>query len=517
MNLEKFLHNLHLDTDQAAPPDWEPDWEDAPLPYKLYRGLPSFSFSADVPLSLQKQTQLAVPDVKRMGDFLWYTYGLSAVSQILYSFDESEQTEIHQTLRRYVPSGGGLYPNELYLYLKLKELPAGVYHYDTAHHRLILLREGNYDSYLSGCLGDRFDLSSSFGTAIVSTMFWKNFFKYNEFSYRLQGLDAGVLLGQMQETAESFGFSAAVTHQFMDRAVNHLLGLNVKEETVYAVIPLSAGRVKRKRGREVLAEELCRKLPVIRHEHYVRSKRVLPYPALQQISEAAEMDRSQSFRELQPEKDMKPAGQVIFLPGAGRLSYDLAAACRERHSPEMDFCLRKIPLEHAGSLLYEAGAAFPYQNDLDHADFSRRISIYACFYNVDGIPNGAYAYNSREHSLRGIAMGDHRFYLQDAMSVNNLNLYQVPITLHLAGDREHMINELGYRGYRIQQMEAGMQTQKILLAAAAMGMGGHPLLGFDVNKCDELYGLKREGKTCLIQIPVGPYQKRVWLKGSLRG
>ena len=148
--------------------------------------------------------------------------------------------DLMQSKRRFVPSGGALYPNELYVYLKIENLPAGVYHYDVAHHRLVLLREGNFDSYISRALGNRCDISACFGTVFVSTMFWKNFFKYNNFAYRLQGLDAGVLIGQLLEVAKCFGFASGVYFQFLDRAINHLLGLSEQEESVYAVIPLSA-------------------------------------------------------------------------------------------------------------------------------------------------------------------------------------------------------------------------------------------------------------------------------------
>ena len=127
-----------------------------------------------------------------------------------------------QSYRRFAPSGGALYPNELYVYLKIEDLPAGVYHYDVAHHRLVLLREGNFDSYIARALGNRCDISACFGTVFVSTMFWKNFFKYNNFSYRLQGLDAGVLIGQLLEVAKRFGFASGVYFQFLDRAINHL-------------------------------------------------------------------------------------------------------------------------------------------------------------------------------------------------------------------------------------------------------------------------------------------------------
>ena len=54
-------------------------------------------------------------------------------------FNDEPQKKIlsfTQSLRRFVPSGGALYPNELYVYLKLEDIPMGIYHYDVAHHRL---------------------------------------------------------------------------------------------------------------------------------------------------------------------------------------------------------------------------------------------------------------------------------------------------------------------------------------------------------------------------------------------
>jgi hypothetical protein len=90
-------------------------------------------------------------------------------------------------------------------------------------------------------------------------------------------------------------------------------------------------------------------------------------------------------------------------------------------------------------------------------------------------------------------------------------------TLHVIGEKGHLKMALGYRGYRIQQMEAGMLVQRLLLTATAIGMGGHPLLGFDANTCDEIYNLAPQGKTSLIQIPIGPYRPRPRLEGSLHG
>ncbi|MDQ0246820.1 SagB-type dehydrogenase family enzyme [Bacillus fengqiuensis] len=524
MSLDEFLHNLHFDTDKASPPDREVDWEDAPLAYKLYRGLPVVPLSLEVPLTLEGQEAPANPDLRRIGHFLWYVFGLTQFCQSVFPLESTEQAaDIMQSYRRFAPSGGALYPNELYVYLKMEDLPFGVYHYDVAHHRLVLLREGNFDSYIARALGNRCDVSACFGTVFISTMFWKNFFKYNNFAYRLQGLDAGVVIGQLLEVAKRFGFASGVYFQFLDRAINHLLGLSEQEESVYAVIPLSVEpTIWSTNGRDidgiVSAAELCRELTAIQHDHYVRSRRVREYPMLTKMNEASMLESTQLFRQIKEKEKVNGEEQAVALPHMKRLSYDLTSVCRKRYSPDMDFVLEKVSQQQLAELLHEATASFLYRNDLEGAYEKResRVSLYGCLYNVEGIPDGAYHYDSDAHALRQVHLGDHRLRLQYGMSLDNVNLLQVPLCLHVTGDKDHYKTALGYRGYRIQQMEAGMLVQRLLLAASAIGMGGHPLLGFDASLCDEIYKMESQGKTSLIQIPLGPYRPRPWLKGSLR-
>ncbi|MGE7603573.1 SagB family peptide dehydrogenase [Peribacillus sp. NPDC097675] len=519
MKLDQFLYNLQFDTEKVRPPDWEVDWEDAPLSYKLYRDLPVFPFSSDVPLTLETCEASSPPDFNGIGHFLWYVFGLTQVSQFM---NESEKVEYMQTFRRFAPSGGALYPNELYVYLKIVDLPVGVYHYDVAHHRLALLREGNFDDYLDQALGNRCDMSASFGTVFVSTMFWKNFYKYNDFSYRLQGLDAGVLIGQLLEVAKRFGFSTGVAFQFLDRAINHLIGLSEQEESAYAIIPLYAGPSNEctfgsEAGQTFTATELCEELPAISCQHYVRSKRIKKYPMLLSMNEASMIDSTQSFRRIMKKEEMNGKEKEVHLPPVERLPYDLAAVCRKRFSPEMDFSLSKVSQVQLATLLKEATDSYSYTNDLDgeRENSNDLVTIYACLHQVEGISDGAYYYDRSAHSLRQVELGDFRVPLQYALSLDNVNLQQVPLCLHVAGNKDYLKNELGYRGYRIQQMAAGMLVQRLLLAATALGMGGHPLLGFDVNVCDDIYRMGSLGKTSLIQIPIGPYRGRPWLKGSL--
>lgn len=525
MELETFLHHLHFDTEKIAPPDWEVDWEDAPLPYKLYRGLPEIPLDADVPLTLGGREAETEPSLVELGHFLWYVYGLTQYSQSANPLGTTEKTvSFVQSLRRFVPSGGALYPSELYVYLKLEDVPQGIYHYDVAHHRLILLREGNYDSYLSRSLGNGCDISDCFCTVFISTMFWKNFYKYNNFSYRLQGLDAGVLIGQSLEVANRMGFSSRVCYQFLDRSINHLLGISEQDESVYAVIPLSINQSiycgDNDKNREVIISEteLCREVPLLEHVSYNRSKRVIDYPMLRKLNEASMFETPQSFVKIMKDTREKLSfdTEMIMLPYTDCFSYDFASVCRKRHSPDIDFKIGKVSQTQLSTLLKET-FSYSYQNDLDdtHGNAETRVSLYGNFYNVEGVPNGAYSYDKNAHVLRRITLGDHRQFLQYGLTMPNVNLFQVPLCMHVVGDKDHLIEKLGYRGYRIQQMEAGILVQRLLLLASALGMGGHPLLGFDASSCDELYRLHSIGKTCLIQIPVGPYRPRAWLKGSL--
>jgi SagB-type dehydrogenase family enzyme len=235
------------------------------------------------------------------------------------------------------------------------------------------------------------------------------------------------------------------------------------------------------------------------------------------MNEASMLDTTGSYRHVGVVKHVDSGIQAIYMPRVERLSYDLASICRKRYSPESDFVLSKVTQSKVAALLQEATASYSFHNDLKgtHEKSVSHMSLYCCLYNVEGIPDGAYRYDSIAHLLRRVHPGDHRLRLQEGLSLDNVNLFQVPLCLHVVGDKDHLKSALGYRGYRIQQMEAGILVQHLLLAASAIGMGGRPLLGFNPSICDEIYKLTQQGKTSLIQIPIGHYRQRPRLEGGL--
>jgi hypothetical protein len=268
---------------------------------------------------------------------------------------------------------------------------------------------------------------------------------------------------------------------------------------------------------QMSSAELCNELPIIKHDHYMRSKKVLDYPMLTKLNEASILGSTLSFKQLGREKKVVYQSDNYTLPQVNRLTYDLAEVCRQRYSPENEFVLEAVSQSDLAALLQEIMISYHYRNDLDGSIRSPmpRVKLYGCFYGVEGIRNGAYQYDNIAHALQLVRAGDQRPWLQNGMSLDNVNLFQVPLSFHVTGDLGHHHAELGYRGYRIQQMETGMLVQRLLLAACASGMEGRPLLGFDVNSMNELYGLTPLRQTSLIQIPIGPCRGRSRLEGSL--
>ncbi|SDV99994.1 SagB-type dehydrogenase domain-containing protein [Marininema mesophilum] len=528
MQFRQFLHDLHFAVEKVRPSDWDVDWENAPLPYKLYQGASAVNFPGGIPFSLCRLEQDPLIDMDCVGHFLWYVYGLTQCLETPELLGASPVT------RRFVPSGGGLYPTELYVYLRIDGLDTGVYHYDVAHHQLVLLREGDVNPYLMSALGGRCDLTNSFGVVFLTTMFWKNFYKYHNFSYRLQGLDAGVVIGQLNEVAKRFGFSTATYYCFLDRMVNDLLGLAEEEESTYAILPLyrASGKVVEKRKEEDSWEiekgiEQLQQLPPLQVEIRHSTRRKVEYPVLVAINKASMIESTSLFPQEKKEKVVR--GQIeereesdepsILLPRVGHLSYDFTKVNRRRYSPGMDFILEKVDPEPFAQLCYEVAGSLGGRRGPEKLweDTHQPLTLYVCLYGVKGIPDGAYYYDENRHGLKLVRSGDHRLPLQQGLTLHNVNLTQVPLCFHIVGEREYGRERLGERGYRIQQMKAGIIVQQLLLAASAVGWAGHPLLGFDAVLCDTLYDLSPLKKTCLIQIPIGPYRSRAQLVGILHG
>lgn len=191
------------------------DWQHAPLKYKVYRGgdcLRLAYLRPPLPGASQEKARQRQPfGAAQFGQMLAAIYGLTrqrwtgaesynaiAAGSTLPILDPHTHP-FKQDLLRPVPSGGGLYPCEVYAVIGAGQtLPAGVYHYDPVHHALDVIQDvetcsGQGNQPLTALLETLLEppaCNADFAL-VLSCFFWKNAFKYGEFAYRLQGLDLG--------------------------------------------------------------------------------------------------------------------------------------------------------------------------------------------------------------------------------------------------------------------------------------------------------------------------------------
>ncbi|HET7045811.1 MAG TPA: SagB/ThcOx family dehydrogenase [Gaiellaceae bacterium] len=139
---------------------------------------------------------------------------------------------------RTVPSGGGLYPLELYVAaLEVAGLPSGLYHFDPLRHVLECLQRRDLRSELSRAAVHEDVIATAGAVVVVSAMFWRSRFKYGQRSYRFALLEAGHVVQNLLLTAAALGLGAVPIGGFYDRRLDDLLAIDgVNESAVYSAV-----------------------------------------------------------------------------------------------------------------------------------------------------------------------------------------------------------------------------------------------------------------------------------------
>lgn len=139
--------------------------------------------------------------------------------------------------RRPVPSGGALYPLELYvLALRVEAVEPGVLHYDPFRHRLEAL--GSLDPRrVAAAVVDPAVVDNAAALLVVTAMFWRSRFKYGTRGYRFALLEAGHVVQNTVLAATALRLSALPLGGFYDRNLDALVGADgLDEASVHALV-----------------------------------------------------------------------------------------------------------------------------------------------------------------------------------------------------------------------------------------------------------------------------------------
>jgi SagB-type dehydrogenase family enzyme len=137
-----------------------------------------------------------------------------------------------------VPSGGALYPLELYLYAaSVDGLERGLYHCDPLDGELDVLRTADLSEDVRHCLVQADLASGAAAIVFVTAVFERTTFKYGDRGYRFALLEAGHLAQNFCLAATAAGLASAPIGGYADRDVDRLLAVDgVTESTVYVLL-----------------------------------------------------------------------------------------------------------------------------------------------------------------------------------------------------------------------------------------------------------------------------------------
>jgi SagB-type dehydrogenase family enzyme len=482
------------------------DWENQPLPFKIYSTLDPRPLPPDVPaVSMSALAAVAAHEEIRQGDCI---PDLSTLAALLFLSGGI-------TKRRTYPGGeiyfraaactGALYHIDLYLVCgDLPELPAGVYHFGPHDFALRCLRAGDYRSVLVHASGHEPTVAHASMTMVCTSTYWRNAWKYQARTYRHCFWDAGTLLANTLATAAALQIPTRIVGGFVDHDINRLLGLDTEREAVLALVPL--GRTKEQvPDSSPTVEPLD--LPTV-----PLSKTEVDYPAIRTMHAASTLtteDEVSAWRDgALPGQETLPTGRLFPLAPLAEAALPttlLDQVIRLRGSTRF-FARDAITFAQLSTLLVSSSQGVP-------ADFLEPIGasltdLYLIVHAVEGLPSGTYVFHPRRSAVELLREGNFR------REAGFLGLgQQLPadasVNIYCMASLAPILERFGNRGYRAAQLEAAVIGGKLYLAAYGQRLGATGLTFFD-DDVTAFFSPHAAGKSVMFLTAIGkPVKKTV--------
>src|SRR5437773_554787 len=361
------------------------DWDNKPSPFKVHKNLPMKSLPHEFPYPSENSLKALKGhethngnkpvDLQNLTEILFFSAGLTRKMKI------GGETYY----MRAASATGALYPIELYIVSSgIPGLEAGVYHFNPLSFALVQLREGDYGPELAAATNGATALSPL--TIALTSLAWRNAWKYEARSYRHWFWDGGVIAANLLAICQSESLTTRLVMSFVDQEVDKLLGLEEEKE---ATVALSA---------------------------------------------------------------------II------------------------DCSASQIPMDF-----------LPDEQTL--------IEFYLIANDVTGLPAGSYHYDKSRNSLEQLKEGKSR-HASGYLCLEQLLFSDASVVLFLMTNLGIVLRNMGNRGYRAAQFEAGVRAGKIYLSAYSLGVGASGSTFYD-DAVTEFFSPHAEGMSTMIAVGVG--------------
>lgn len=167
-------------------------------------------------------------DLSEISQLLWAAYGVT--------LPKAEPAFLRGGFRT-APSAGALYPLEIYVVAgDVRELPDGIYKYDSGRHVLIRIASGDRrKGFRESALGQEM-IERAPAVIVYSAVFERTTRKYGPRGReRYVWMDAGHSAQNVYLQAEALGLGCCVSGAFSDLDVRRAIGMTQAEEPIYIV------------------------------------------------------------------------------------------------------------------------------------------------------------------------------------------------------------------------------------------------------------------------------------------
>ncbi len=463
------------------------DWDNQPLPFKIYPDLPPLPLPRDWPPSrvaaldaiagVRSGTPRPGPDLRELARLLHFTAGI--VRTKTYPGG-------HVMHFRAAACTGALYHIDVYLVCgELPDCPAGVYQFDPRDAALRRLRSGDYRAVLVEATANEPAIAAAPAVLVCASTFWRNAWKYQARAYRHCFWDAGTMLANFLAIAAADDVPGRVVLGFVDPAVNHLLGLDPVREATLALIAVGAESERRAGPAPDQPPLALATLPLSSHE--------IDYRAIRDahaVSSLASADAVRAWRAAPPAAAPHPPQHG----GAATIDTVITRRGSARH-------FARVPISRDQLVAMLRAATRPVPGDWSAGDALALTDVYLIINAVDGVESGAYAYDAARGALELLRPGEFR------REAGFLDLGQelaadAAVNIYLLSSLDRVLARFGDRGYRAAQLEAALVGGWLYLAAYALGFGATGLTFFD-DDVTHFFSPHAAGKSVMFLVAAG--------------
>jgi SagB-type dehydrogenase family enzyme len=477
------------------------DWDNQPLPFKLYTELEPIPLPRDLAASevaaldaiaatAPRPPQRPLPDLRELARVLHFSAGITRTKR----YPGGQVMHF-----RAAACTGALYHIDLYLVCgDLPDLPAGVYHFGPHDFALRRLRAGDYRRVLVDATAGEPSVAAAPAVLVCTSTFWRNAWKYQARAYRHCFWDSGTILANLLAVAAADGVAARVVLGFVDDAVNALLGVDAEREVALALVALGA-RPDHSPGAAPPQPPLAlATTPLSAHE--------IDYPLIRAAHRASSLASPADVLAWRAAAVAPPpaplAASIDLPPHPARSERRLEDVILQRGSTRR-FSHRAIDQAGLATALYASTRGI----DGDWRGAGAALAQpYLIVNAVDGLSAGTYAYDAGRVGLALLRSGDFRGEA-GFLDLGQELAADAAVDLYLLADLDAVLARLGDRGYRAAQLEAAIVGGRFYLAAYALGLGATGLTFFD-DEVARFFSPPTAGQGVMFLVAIGHPARR---------